>query len=357
MVTKGQRNKNTYLNINHMQYKMDLLKIIDDKFVFLNIQIRVIGSFSEPWFVAKDICDILDIKNTTMALEKLPENWKVFKKIETLGGEQEMRVINEAGLYKLVMRSNKPIAETFQHYVCETILPTIRKTGEFRLQQMLEQKTKELEQKSEELEKISNNHNKILKRRKREPYDIGNVCYIISHPAFDTHYQKTFRKIGKATQKQKEDVSAFQRRLTSYNTSAPHNYIVHYVIYIEQNDFLENAIKMRFAEHVEELNKEEWIKDISVETIVQYIRSVCNFHNFSYTEHIPNQTLNVDCQQVEQTTKETKRMHRSCKHGKRQAYCLTCYKDPEERKNVRGICEHLRRRYRCPQCKKIGKEV
>jgi len=64
-----------------------------------------------------------------MALIKLSEKCKGTKVIGTLGGKQDMRVINEAGLYKLIMRSNKPIAEKFQEWVCEEVLPSIRKSG------------------------------------------------------------------------------------------------------------------------------------------------------------------------------------------------------------------------------------
>ena len=56
-----------------------------------------------------------------------------------------MRIINEAGLYKLIMRSNKPIAQKFQEHVCEVILPSIRKQGEYKLQSIID-KNKELEE-------------------------------------------------------------------------------------------------------------------------------------------------------------------------------------------------------------------
>lgn len=98
-------------------------------FTFDGKQIRTSGTFDEPWFVAKDICEILDLKNVSTTINKIPENWKGKCKILTSGGSQNMSVVNEAGIYKLVMRSNKPIAEKFQVFVREDVLPAIRKTG------------------------------------------------------------------------------------------------------------------------------------------------------------------------------------------------------------------------------------
>ena len=103
-------------------------------FTFEMKEIRTIGTFDNPWFVAKDICDILDIGNVSMAINKFPEKWKGIKVIDTLGGSQNISVINEAGIYKLIMRSNKPNAEKFQEFVCEDVLPSIRKTGSYTLE-------------------------------------------------------------------------------------------------------------------------------------------------------------------------------------------------------------------------------
>jgi prophage antirepressor-like protein len=71
------------------------------------------------------VCEILELKDVSNALLNISEKWKGTKVIRTPGGEQNMRIINEAGLYKLIMRSNKPIAQKFQEHVCEIILPSI----------------------------------------------------------------------------------------------------------------------------------------------------------------------------------------------------------------------------------------
>jgi len=103
-------------------------------FTFDGKQIRTTGTFDSPWFVVKDICDILELTQVNKAILNIPDKWKGEKVIPTLGGPQNMSTINEAGVYKLIMRSNKPNAEKFQEFVCEDVLPSIRKTGSFTLE-------------------------------------------------------------------------------------------------------------------------------------------------------------------------------------------------------------------------------
>jgi prophage antirepressor-like protein len=79
--------------------------------------------------VAKDVCDVLGIAATDVALRKIPGSQKGQYPIRTLGGTQQLSIISEAGLYRLVMRSDKPEAEPFISWVTEEVLPTIRKTG------------------------------------------------------------------------------------------------------------------------------------------------------------------------------------------------------------------------------------
>ena len=84
---------------------------------------------SEPWFVAKDVCDCLEIINVSQACRTLDEDEKGICKVDTLGGSQDMMLISESGLYTLVMRSNKPDAKVFRKWVTSEVLPSIRKTG------------------------------------------------------------------------------------------------------------------------------------------------------------------------------------------------------------------------------------
>ncbi len=80
----------------------------------------------EPWFVAKDVCDILEISNPSDALKRLDDD---DRSRFNLGRQGETNIVNEAGLYVLVLGSRKPEAHEFKRWVTHEVLPQIRKTG------------------------------------------------------------------------------------------------------------------------------------------------------------------------------------------------------------------------------------
>jgi anti-repressor protein len=92
-------------------------------------EVRTVILNGEPWFVAKDVCDILEIGNSRMALERLDSDEKGVSLIDTLGGKQEMSIISESGLYSLTLGSKKPQAKPFKRWVTHEVIPSIRKTG------------------------------------------------------------------------------------------------------------------------------------------------------------------------------------------------------------------------------------
>ena len=94
-------------------------------------QVRVIMKDNELWFVAKDVCEILENSKYRDAITKLDNNESVSVKVDTLGGTQEMSVINESGLYTLIIRSNQPDAKKFRRWVTHEVLQSIRKTGSY----------------------------------------------------------------------------------------------------------------------------------------------------------------------------------------------------------------------------------
>ena len=90
--------------------------------------IRTVIIDGEPWFVAKDVCDILGTTNPTMAMDGL----EPFERTKfNLGRQGEANIINESGFYTLVLRSRKPIAKPFRIWVTSEVLPAIRKTGKY----------------------------------------------------------------------------------------------------------------------------------------------------------------------------------------------------------------------------------
>lgn len=93
-------------------------------------RVRVVEGDGEPWFVAKDVCECLDIQNVSDALNKgLDEDEKGVDIIYTPGGNQEMSIVSEPGLYSLILRSRKPEAKAFKRWITHDVLPAIRKHG------------------------------------------------------------------------------------------------------------------------------------------------------------------------------------------------------------------------------------
>jgi len=83
------------------------------------------------WVVAKDVCNILEIVNVAQAIDGLDSDEKGISKTYTPGGIQEMLTLSEAGLYTLIIRSNKPQAKPFRRWVTHEVLPSLRKTGAY----------------------------------------------------------------------------------------------------------------------------------------------------------------------------------------------------------------------------------
>lgn len=111
-------------------------------FNFEQKDIRVVMKDGEPWWVAKDVCDVLRIGNPTEALRPLDDDEKSTLRIsEGDGGHggPERNIISESGLYTLVMRSNKPEARRFRKWVTSEVLPTIRKHGAYMTPAKLEE--------------------------------------------------------------------------------------------------------------------------------------------------------------------------------------------------------------------------
>jgi prophage antirepressor-like protein len=94
-----------------------------------NNEIRTISKNNDVWFVAKDVCDVLEIKNSRDAISRLDSDEKGVVSTDTLGGKQELTVVNEPGLYTLILGSRKQEAKQFKRWITHNVLPTIRKTG------------------------------------------------------------------------------------------------------------------------------------------------------------------------------------------------------------------------------------
>lgn len=96
--------------------------------------VRTVELDGEPWLVGKDVAQALGYSNPRKALaDHVDEEDKGVTKCDTLGGVQEMTIINESGLYSLVLSSKLPGAKKFRRWVTAEVLPAIRRTGGYRM--------------------------------------------------------------------------------------------------------------------------------------------------------------------------------------------------------------------------------
>ncbi len=103
-----------------------------DQLIPFNYQeksVRVVMQNGEPWWVAKDVCDVLELSNPTIVVSRLDADEVTKFNLGGLVGESN--IVNEAGLYSLILGSRKPEAKVFKRWVTHEVLPTIRKTGKY----------------------------------------------------------------------------------------------------------------------------------------------------------------------------------------------------------------------------------
>ena len=123
----------------------------DDKalqvFDFHENTVRVIMCDGEPWWVAKDVCDALGINNSRKAVNALDDDEKNSVTISYGNrGNPNMTVVSESGLYSLIFRSNKPAAKKFKRWVTHEVLPQIRRTGMYAMNNVIKQLSSEVDE-------------------------------------------------------------------------------------------------------------------------------------------------------------------------------------------------------------------
>lgn len=104
-------------------------------FTYNGNEVRTVQKDGEPWWVLKDVCEVLGLKNPTMIADRLDEDERA--KFD-LGRQGETNIINESGLYNVILRSDKPEAKPFRKWVTSEVLPAIRKHGAYMTPETLE---------------------------------------------------------------------------------------------------------------------------------------------------------------------------------------------------------------------------
>jgi hypothetical protein len=100
-------------------------------FDFNGNQVRIVMRGKHPWFVAKDLCDVLDISNIRQNITKLDPDEKDVCSVDTPGGNQDTTIVSESGMYAIVLTSRKPEAQAFRKWLTSEVLPEIRETGSY----------------------------------------------------------------------------------------------------------------------------------------------------------------------------------------------------------------------------------
>lgn len=99
-----------------------------------NSEVRTVNINNEPWWVLTDVCKVLELSNATKVAQRLEEDERSNFK---LGRQGEATIINESGLYSVILRSDKPQAKPFRKWVTSEVLPSIRKTGMYATDELL----------------------------------------------------------------------------------------------------------------------------------------------------------------------------------------------------------------------------
>lgn len=99
--------------------------------------VRTVVKNGSPWWVLKDVCDVLEIGNSRDVMARLESDEKGVDIIDTPGGKQEVAIINESGLYSVILVSRKPEAKKFKRWVTHEVLPSIRKHGLYAADELL----------------------------------------------------------------------------------------------------------------------------------------------------------------------------------------------------------------------------
>lgn len=99
--------------------------------IFADRPVRMIIQRGEPWWVAKDVAELLGYVNANDAISNHCKGVAKRYPLQTAGGIQELRIIAEPDLYRLIIGSNLPAAEAFERWIFEEVLPSIRKTGAY----------------------------------------------------------------------------------------------------------------------------------------------------------------------------------------------------------------------------------
>lgn len=173
--------------------------------------VRCIEKDGEPWWVLKDVCSILSISNASDVSSRLDDDELGSAKSTSGGQTREMTIINESGLYNVIIRSNKPNAKAFRKWITSEVIPSIRKTGGYGVPQMSQ---------SELILKIAQNNVELERRiaaaeseTKAVSEKLDNALDVFTAPTSENWKDETNRIINRMIEEYNLNYGVFRRKL------------------------------------------------------------------------------------------------------------------------------------------------
>lgn len=248
----------------------------------LHTEIVIKGTYDSPIFRVSDIGEVLDITHIRSLIRTFDESEKVSQVIDTSGGKQEVSFLTEKGLYKILFRSRKPIAEKFQNWVCE-VVKDIRLKGKYQLEKDLQHEITNIEEKHKK-ELASNVANDRQQYLLRNFGTIGAVVYLIKVHTYESG--EYVLKIG-------ESRKGVQARFNEHRTNYGQDIVLLDCFAVKKSkefeSFLHNHDSIRFHRvtdlpgHETERELFHVGKGISYQTILNIINAHIKTFN-EYTE-------------------------------------------------------------------------
>jgi len=245
---------------------------------FNGLNIRVYGTCDDPLFKAKDIGDLLEIKNIRDTISNFNEKQKGVVLTDTPGGKQEVVFLTEQGLYKVLMRSRKKIAEQFQDWVCE-VIEEIRRKGKYDLEEKL--KLKDFE-----TQKILEEHQQQLEAKEQELLRYKEKTYEEIEKTGHIYVIKTDggTKVGKTK-------DAVNKRIRGLQTGNVNNIEILLDFKTSNPDLLEKCAHYILDRYRCNSNREFFDCDINyIKTVVEICGNVINTLKSTY-QHISKEEL------------------------------------------------------------------
>lgn len=222
-------------------------------------KVRVLSIDNEPWFVGRDVAEVLGYSNTRDAISKhVDEEDKGVAKCDTPSGAQQMTIINESGMYSLILSSKLPSAKKFKRWVTSEVLPSIRKTGSYNLPdfnnpaEAARAWAKEYEEKQKALAQVTEMKPKAEfyddVTGSTDTIDIGSVAKVLNIPNMGRNKLFAFLRENKILNRRNEPYQEYVDKgyFRQIETSWEHNGTTHInlktVVFQKGLDFIRQTI-------------------------------------------------------------------------------------------------------------------